>query len=154
MIPVPEASGEQTDEGLRSSRPPDGFDPVALWSLQTLAELRDLRGNLVDALQGEGPHEPRALGQVPHDMVLVASELAANALTHGKPPTEVVLSRRGDVFLLDVADRDVASRPHLADGREPGAGGFGLQIARRLSLDVAWYATDEAKHVWATFPAA
>jgi two-component sensor histidine kinase len=86
-------------------------------------------------------------------MVLVASELATNALRHGTPPTAVRLLRRRDTYLLDVADKDVDAQPYVAAGRPPGHGGFGLQIARRIAVDVGWYTAGATKHVWATFPA-
>jgi hypothetical protein len=31
-------------------------------------------------------------------------------------------------------------------------GGLGLQLARRLALDVGWYVDGVVKHVWAEFP--
>jgi anti-sigma regulatory factor (Ser/Thr protein kinase) len=86
-------------------------------------------------------------------MQLVASELATNAFRHGRPPTLVRLLRQRDTYLLDVADHDLNSTPRIAGAREPGHGGFGLQIARRLAQDVAWYRSDVTKHVWAQFPA-
>jgi serine/threonine-protein kinase RsbW len=66
----------------------------------------------------------------------------------------VQLLRRDDTYLLDVADHDLSTTPYLAGARAPGQGGFGLQIARRLAVDVGWYAGDLTKHVWARFPVA
>lgn len=37
-------------------------------------------------------------------MILLASELASNALEHGRPPTIVTLGHDGTCYLLDVAD--------------------------------------------------
>ncbi|MBB2925513.1 two-component sensor histidine kinase [Cellulomonas cellasea] len=82
-------------------------------------------------------------------MVLVASELATNALRHGTPPTTVALHQCEDRFLLTVADHDPTTRPYLAGRRTPGAGGFGLQIATMLALDLGWYRTETTKVVWA-----
>lgn len=140
-----------TDGGLRKSELPDGYQLVRSWLLDTAQDLAHLRASLKTELaQGIAP-EPD-LARVAHAMVLVASELATNALKHGIPPTIVRLLRRSDMFLLDVADHDLSTRPRLAEARAPGEGGFGLQIARRIAFEVSWYTTDVTKHVWAIFP--
>ncbi|MFS0705695.1 ATP-binding protein [Cellulomonas sp. 179-A 9B4 NHS] len=133
------------DDGLRTSRPPEGFEHVRTWTLDTTAELSRLRHELAAATGGD----PGRLDPVGERMVLIASELATNALLHGIPPTYVTLSRRDPHLLLDVADHDVSSEPRIAGERAAGMGGFGLQIARRLSQDVGWYADETTKHVWA-----
>jgi serine/threonine-protein kinase RsbW len=145
----------QTDDGLPSSTPPGDFVLERTWVLDSLHQLAQLRAGIVDAIATEGWSGPlpKDLDRVPHTMVLVASELATNGLRHGIPPTTVRLLRSGGSYLLDVADHDLGTAPYIAEGRPPGHGGFGLQIARRLALDVGWYATDTTKHVWATFPA-
>jgi serine/threonine-protein kinase RsbW len=143
-----------TDDGLRASTPPDQFVVERTWVLDSLRQLAHLRAQIVDALAPEGwvGPVPKDLDRIPHTMVLVASELATNGLRHGSPPTTVRLLRSGDTYLLDVADHDLEAAPYIAGDRPPGHGGLGLQIARRLALDVGWYATDSTKHVWATFP--
>ena len=140
-----------TDDGLRTSTPPDRFVLVQEWVVDTSRELSDLRAGIVRAVATEGA-PPRELDATAHTMVLVASELATNALRHGIPPTIVRLLRAEDTYLLDVADHDLGTTPYIAGARPPGEGGFGLQIARRLALEVGWYATETTKHVWATFP--
>ena len=85
-------------------------------------------------------------------IVLVATELASNALRHGRPPAVVRLLKGDDQFFLEVADRDLASVPKLAEAHPAVGGGRGLHIARSLSLEVCWYATEHFKHVWASFP--
>ena len=144
-----------TDDGLPASTPPDDFVLERTWALESLRQLTGLRAEIVDALTPDGwaGPLPKDLDRIPHTMVLVASELATNGLRHGRPPTIVQLLRFGDMYLLDVADHDLRTAPYIAEGRPPGDGGLGLQIARRLALDVGWYATDATKHVWATFPA-
>jgi serine/threonine-protein kinase RsbW len=142
-----------TDDGLRTSTPPDDFALEREWVVDTPRQLSELRAAIVRALAAEG--EPvRELAGTAHIMVLVASELATNALRHGIPPTVVRLLRSEGTYLLDVADHDLGSTPYVAGARPPGQGGFGLQIARRLALEVGWYATETTKHVWATFPVA
>ncbi len=133
------------DDGLRASRPPEGFEHVRTWMLDNTAELSRLRHELAAETGGD----PGRLDPVGERMVLIASELATNALLHGIPPTFVTLSRCDSHLLLDVADHDVRSEPRIAGERAAGMGGFGLQIARRLSQDVGWYADETTKHVWA-----
>ena len=85
-------------------------------------------------------------------MVLVATELATNALRHSLPPTVVRLFRVGDEFIIDVAYHDPQILPEYADARPPGAGGLGLRLAREFSLDIGWFVNHRTKHVWAKFP--
>lgn len=138
---------------IEASRPPAHREEIDCWVLDTPGQLSQLRASVQRALTGEERSAVVELSQVPDKMVLVASELATNALRHGVPPTRVSLSRVDDEFVLDVADHDVSRPPVIADDRAPGDGGLGLQIAQRISLEVGWYMEDTTKHVWATFPA-
>ena len=142
-----------TDAGLRTSTPPDDFVLEREWVVDSSRQLTALRAGVVDAVAADGVPAEELVGTA-HIMVLVASELATNALRHGIPPTVVRLMRSGGTYLLDVADHDLGTTPYLAGERPPGEGGFGLQIARRLALEVGWYARGTTKHFWATFPVA
>lgn len=142
----------ESDAGLVSSVPPDRFTPVRAWSLDSVTDLARVRRELLTEVTAPHAEPQPTLGQVPENMVLVASELATNALQHGLPPTILSLHADGRDYLLDVRDSDLESVPMLAGERPVGAGGFGLLIARRLSQDVGWYTADGTKHVWATFP--
>lgn len=137
------------DRPLERGCPPPSFVAVDCWVLDSTAQLRTLRAE-VSAAVLDRSDETRLRG-VPGAVVLVASELATNALRHGLAPTVVTLHRDGHTYLLDVADQAVQVEPVLAERRLPGEGGFGLYLARRLALDVGWYADGEKKHVWATF---
>lgn len=141
----------RSDEGLVSSTPPARYETVRRWTLSSAEEIRTVRRELRETL-GLGDAPPSGtLAEVPERMILVASELAANALEHGRPPTIVTLGSDGGRYLLEVADHDPDSVPVLAGHREPGAGGFGLQIARRVGQEVGWYTTGATKHIWVTF---
>ncbi|GIG40598.1 ATP-binding protein [Cellulomonas phragmiteti] len=99
------------------------------WILETDAELRGLRQDLRQEINTRaGAHADRILGDVAHDLVIVASELATNAIHHGRPPTIVELFQREHRFLLTAADHDRGSEPRIAGDRPPGEGGFGLQM--------------------------
>lgn len=143
----------ESDAGLASSAPPDRFVPVRTWSLDSVTDLARVRRELLDEVTAAHAAPQLTLGRVPENMVLVASELATNALQHGLPPTVLSLHTDGRDYLLDVCDSDLESIPMLAGERPVGAGGFGLLIARRLSQDVGWYTAESTKHVWAIFPA-
>jgi len=141
----------ETDAGLPRTCPPGHYRLVERWNLDSFAELTRMRAGLAPILRpnhGEGV----GLAQTPEKVVLVASELATNALEHGLPPTIVTLLADDTSWLLDVADHDRGSVPVYAGERIPGAGGLGLHLARTLALDVGWYVTEEHKHIWVTFP--
>ncbi|MGN9807043.1 ATP-binding protein [Micromonospora sp. L32] len=137
---------------LRTSPPSPQATELRRWQLSSPAHLRGLRASLHQALTGEELLAGEELDEVPELMVLVATELATNALRHGIPPTIVRLLIAEDRFILEVADHDLSTIPELVDTRPMGAGGRGLQIAEAVSLDVGWYATDGTKNIWAAFP--
>jgi serine/threonine-protein kinase RsbW len=136
---------------LPSSRPGTWGILVRHWALNSPVELRELRASMRTALAG-GADIAAQMDDVPAKMVLVATELATNALRHSLPPTVVRLFRVGDEFIIDVADHDPTILPEYADARPPGAGGLGLRLAREFALDIGWFVDDETKHVWARFP--
>ncbi|MFG1776467.1 ATP-binding protein [Micromonospora sp. NPDC049048] len=141
---------------LSSSPPPPQAVELRRWTLSEPADLHALRASLHEELTGDVLGEGEALAEVPELVALIATELATNALRHGIPPTIVRLLATDDHLILDVADHDLSSLPEFAEAgpeAEPeGDGGRGLQLARALSLDVGWYATDTTKNIWASFP--
>ncbi|GAA1659022.1 ATP-binding protein [Actinoplanes couchii] len=137
---------------LRTSPPPPIAALLNEWALSTPTQLRELRAGLVEALQTHSAVTGRKLSDIPERMILVATELATNAIKHGLPPTAVRLMHTGTQFVLDVADHDLTNLPELAHDRPVNAGGRGLHLARAMALEVGWYATSSAKHIWAVFP--
>ena len=137
---------------LRRSLPPSSATELDVWVLTTTTELRALRAALAAAISSDPETAGRPLDDVPERMVLVATELATNAIRHANPPTEVRLSRTAEEFLLDVADHDLTTVPELTETNTLDPGGRGLMLAREFSREVGWYATGDAKHIWATFP--
>jgi len=132
---------------LRTSHLPAQAVELQQWLLSEPDELRSLRTGLYKAL---ADHRLAEDGSGP--IVLVATELASNALRHGLPPAVVRLLKGDGRFFLEVADRDLASVPKLAEAHPAVGGGRGLHIARSLAQDVCWYASERSKHVWASFP--
>ncbi|ROS75285.1 ATP-binding protein [Cellulomonas sp. PhB143] len=159
-----------------SSRPaPDGFAELRCWSVWGTDDLSRFRESMLSALRsltaepagtaaagtgsaGTGAalqRDPRAdpPAETAQDIVLVSSELAANALCHGGTPALVRLRSDGRSYLVEVIDGAPAAAPHVAGQRPAGRGGFGLRVADRLAREVGWFSTETAKHVWALFPA-
>ncbi|WP_431875490.1 ATP-binding protein [Micromonospora marina] len=136
---------------LRTSPPPPQATELEQWVLDSPEDLRELRASLRDALNRHGLVQGEHLDEVPHLVVLVATELASNALRHGRPPTIITLLTTDDRFLLDVADHDVSTVPELTDISPMDSGGRGLFLAQSVSLDVGWYATEKTKNIWASF---
>jgi len=131
---------------------PPGFVEIASWPLGDLSDLAPLRDGLHRTLTGGAAPPDRHLDAVVERVVLVASELATNALRHGLPPTSVHLLSDGRDFVVDVVDRSPGTAPVVARHRPPGAGGFGLMLARRAASAVGWYRSGAGeKHVWARF---
>jgi len=119
--------------------------------LDSVAELQQLRARLFEALNGEPMPPEGHLDEVPEHMAIAATELATNAIRHGRPPTRVDLRRTEHTFVLDVADQDPGTVPEVAGKRKPGDGGMGLHIVGELAEAVGWYADGTTKHVWAEF---
>jgi serine/threonine-protein kinase RsbW len=134
-----------------ASRPPDAADDVQQWVLDDVAGLRRLRAGLFEALNGEPMPPDGQLDEVPEEVAIVATELATNAIRHGRPPTRVYLRRTEHTFVLDVADEDPDTTPEVAGPRAPGDGGMGMRIATKLAEAVGWYVDGTSKHVWAEF---
>ncbi|MET8065647.1 ATP-binding protein [Micromonospora sp. NPDC005686] len=136
---------------LRTSPPPPQAAELERWVLDSPEDLRSLRASLRDALNRHGLVQGEDLDEVPHLVALVATELASNALRHGRPPTIITLLATDDRFLLDVGDHDVSTVPELADISPTDSGGRGLFLAQSVSLDAGWYATEKTKNIWASF---
>jgi serine/threonine-protein kinase RsbW len=134
---------------MGSVRPPRGIEELQVWTLQDAAQLRVMRGALFATVTGQDRVAQFTLGGVADRMVLVATELATNALVTGVPPATVRLCRCGADFVLDVADGDVRVLPGSAAvaGNTP----LWLRMAQRFSSEVGWYATGSGRHIWARF---
>ncbi|GAA2513792.1 ATP-binding protein [Winogradskya humida] len=136
---------------MGSVRPPPGIEELQAWTLQDAAQLRVMRGSLFATVTGQDLVAQFTLGGVADRMVLVATELATNALVTGLPPTTVRLCRCGADFVLDVVDGDVRALPGSAAVEESGNTPLWLRMAQRFSSEVGWYATGSGRHVWARF---
>ena len=86
------------------------------------------------------------------DVVLIVSELVANAVEHAASTAGVRAELRTGRLRLEVHDTSAAApvlRDHRTRSDEPRArGGFGLQIVSTLAADWGWTSTSTGKIVW------
>lgn len=137
-----------------SARLPHGFTELWCQELTSLSELAALRSRLRHTMTGSGtvrrPHEEHWSER----LVLVADELASNALRHGGAPVAAALSRDGDEWLVAVSDTAPGVPPTPAQGRDPGKGGFGLYLVADLSAQHGWTTVGRGqKTAWAVVTA-
>jgi anti-sigma regulatory factor (Ser/Thr protein kinase) len=137
--------------GWSRTPPPDADEEIASWSIDQPPQLRALRAALERWVRSEQGTPAGDAVDLVERLIIVATELAGNALRHGRPPTTVELLRSDRLLVVDVSDGDPSTPPTVDTGRSPGAGGLGLQLAERLAQDVGWYPAAGRKHVWATF---
>lgn len=131
---------------------------VGTWTLRSVNQISEMRVALESHLpfacvpaQDDAADASGALTGTQR-MVLVASELVANALEHARPPVTARLLWDGHVTVLDVVDRSPEAPPVVPFDREPGEGGHGLRLATTVADRVGWFSTaDGEKHVWAQF---
>ncbi|MDQ0313093.1 anti-sigma regulatory factor (Ser/Thr protein kinase) [Kitasatospora herbaricolor] len=98
-------------------------------------------------------------GQDPHgqstadDVLLVVSELLANACLHAGGPHELVLTASADGLRVEVLDGD-STVPVLRSPYEPGRpGGHGLHIVQKLADRWGVTPVQGGKSVWLEFAA-
>ncbi len=136
---------------------PVGFALDREWDVGTLDELADLRQAVVTRVTEVLPDDVvRGSGDAPSamdHMLLVATELASNAIRHGRPPVLLRLhlpTTGGPVreVVVETVDHDTRRLPQFVEGGHRD-GGRGMLLAARLALEVSWRTTATTKHVWA-----
>src|SRR3954470_6861736 len=113
----------------------------------TLAPVRAARVDLHRHLEREGV--PQA---VVDGVLLVASELATNAVLHGAPPIELAACVTRDVVRVEVADGS-SDLPHPRHYGSTAATGRGLGIVAAVSHSWGAFERSDGKTVWAEVPA-
>lgn len=137
-----------------SARLPDGFAELWCQDLTSLAELAALRSRLRASTTGSATVQRPDEEHWSEHLVLIADELASNALRHGGAPVEASLSRAGDEWLIAVSDASPRVPPTPAQGRDPGKGGFGLYLVADLSVRHGWTTAGRGqKTAWAVVAA-
>lgn len=97
---------------------------------------------------------PSASDELIDDAVLVASELAANAIRHGSPPVSLLLDVEPGLVRITVRNRDDGSDPHILEADDDAHHGRGLAIAAALASDIGWTRHGDRLDVWAVLPTA
>ncbi|MFD9355163.1 ATP-binding protein [Streptomyces sp. NPDC060031] len=82
------------------------------------------------------------------DVLLLVSEVVANACLHGGGPRSLLLLRTRDRLRIEVTDNSPVT-PSMRVRAEPSRpGGHGLRIVDRLARDWGWTAVEGGKCVW------
>ena len=136
---------------------PAGFALDREWDVDTIDQLADLRRAVAERVTEVLPDDvDRSSGDAPSaldHMLLVATELASNAIRHGRPPVSLRLhlpAAGGPVreVVVETVDHDTRRLPQFVEGGHRD-GGRGMLLAARLALEVSWRTTATTKHVWA-----
>jgi anti-sigma regulatory factor (Ser/Thr protein kinase) len=131
-------------EGLGSAPPLANDDSAFVRSfVPTLAAPRAARQFAAAAL--------RALGEegLTHVAVLITSELATNAIAHGRSPFTVTISPTGSTIEIAVRDAS-ARRPRLRRSDASHLGGRGIALVASIAADWGTRTEPDGKAVWAT----
>ena len=83
------------------------------------------------------------------DLVLIASELAANAVRHGSPPAVLRVEHDAERIRVTVRNHGDAPDPRIL-AADPDAGhGRGLAMVAQLADDLGWSRDGDRLDVWA-----
>jgi anti-sigma regulatory factor (Ser/Thr protein kinase) len=115
--------------------------PTPLGDLRPIAFGRDLeefRERLARELVAEGVSEAKAL-----DMLLAATEVAANAIEHGGGVEAVRVGRAQGRFVCEIVDRGIGFDDPTAGYLAPREGiGTGLWVARQLTWQIEFFRSE------------
>jgi anti-sigma regulatory factor (Ser/Thr protein kinase) len=94
-------------------------------------------------------HDNRLIGDV-EALLLIVSELVANAVVHGRPPISMVLTCRAQRVVIGVSDGDVdTDRVTVRSVEARRLGGRGLRIVDALAAEWGTRVMMTGKCVWA-----
>ena len=115
----------------------------------TAAELSSARAVARRVCQASGLERPED-HETCDDVLLILSELVANACRHGEPPVRYDVVRDGGDLLITVEDADPTPPAGAADGVDESAeSGRGLLIVASLARLWGWHGVPGGKVVWA-----
>jgi serine/threonine-protein kinase RsbW len=83
------------------------------------------------------------------DAVLIASELAANAVRHGAPPILLLLERTADRLRITVVNHGDAPDPRVIVADPDANHGRGLAMVSDLAAATGWERDGDRLLVWA-----
>ena len=111
------------------------------WMLpEDLSAARAAREQVAASLEGRAELD---------DALIVASELVANAVRHGRPPFELCLEITLDSVLVTVTNHGDHFDPSIVDPAVDADPGRGLAIVRALSQRVGSWLRGDLVGVWA-----
>lgn len=120
---------------------------IVEWVLpDDLSAARAARVHVADELGRRGVPDA-----VADDVVLVASELAANAIRHGRPPALLRLDYSAGRVRVTVSNHGGSPDPRILDAATDAGHGRGLAMVRALAEDMGWERDGERLDVWADF---
>jgi two-component sensor histidine kinase len=127
-----------------------------VWEVAEPGDLATVRTALCEraaehARRSSGVPRP-VLASAAERLGLVFSELATNALRHGRDPVTVTLARSADGWLITVSDAHPDEGPVVVERARNRSGGHGIRLVTQLSRLVGWYRDPQLKHVWAEVP--
>lgn len=121
---------------------------IVEWVLpDDLSAARAARVHVADDMANRGVPE-----SVADDIVLVASELAANAIRHGSPPALLRLDYAGGRVRVTVSNHGGTADPRVLEAAPDAGHGRGLAMVHALADEVGWERDGDRLDVWAEFP--
>ncbi len=87
--------------------------------------------------------------EVVDDAVLIASELAANAIRHGEPPASLSLEYRDNRVRISVHDSGRGPGPQVQEPSDTAGSGRGLAMIQQIGVDHGWDRDEDGLTVWA-----
>jgi anti-sigma regulatory factor (Ser/Thr protein kinase) len=88
---------------------------------------------------------------VADDILLVASELAANAVRHGRPPARLRLDYSPGRVRVTVTSHGGSADPEIVDAATDTDHGRGLAMTQAVADDLGWKRDGDLVEVWAEF---
>lgn len=99
-------------------------------------------------VRSAAPHLPLTPERMA-DLVLVASELAVNAVSHGDPPHRMRLDVDDRRVRVTISNHGDGTDPQVVDAPSDSGHGRGLAIVASLASRVGWSRQGDRLDVWA-----
>ena len=120
---------------------------IVEWVLpDDLTAARVARGHVAEDLAHRGVPDA-----VADDILLAASELAANAIRHGRPPAVLRLDYPAGRVRVTVSNHGGSPGPMVLDAATDADHGRGLAMVQELADEVGWGRDGDRLDVWAEF---
>ena len=121
---------------------------IVEWVLpDDLTAAQAARAHIADDLGRRGVPDAAA-----DDVILVASELAANAIRHGSPPALLRLEYADGRVRVTVSNHGGSPDPRIVDAAPDAGSGRGLAMVQAIADEVGWQRDGDRLDVWAEFP--